>query len=225
MNIDKRFIVLEGGDFTGKTSVSNLLVSTLRDAGFTVTQTREPGGCSIAEKLRALLLSNDTSLSPISELLIFTAARLEHMKQTIIPALKRDEIVVCDRFLASTFAYQGYIKNIPASTILTSTDLIFDGFAGAYLLSQLHTILLDVPHEAIEQRRLSRGEALNRLDVVDKDLYEGQRLYYKSLPRRAPNIFKNTKFSIVDGHTGPIEETVKRIINTVRGEEYESTTR
>lgn len=102
------FITLEGGEGTGKSTQSTLLSKKLEAQSLQVTQTREPGGTASAEDIRNLLVSgNPESWSPMAEALLMSAARDNHLRQLIIPALKAGHVVICDRFMDSTWAYQG----------------------------------------------------------------------------------------------------------------------
>ena len=102
------FITFEGTDGAGKSTQAHLLAEHLRATGNAVTQTREPGGAPGAEDIRRLLVEGDPGRwSAETEMLLFTAARRDHVERTVIPALSRGEIVLCDRFVDSTRAYQG----------------------------------------------------------------------------------------------------------------------
>src|SRR5271154_3532214 len=103
-----RFITLEGGEGTGKTTQSALLVQALMQRSLAVLQTREPGGSPGAELLRGILLGGSVDWSPRAETLLHFAARAEHVAKTIQPAIQAGSWVVCDRFFDSTLAYQGY---------------------------------------------------------------------------------------------------------------------
>lgn len=112
------FITFEGGEGSGKTTQSELLYNNLKEKGFVVTRTREPGGTILAEKIRDLLLKGDKDkMSNLTELYLFAAARKDHIDNIIEPSLKNNEIVICDRFLDSTTAYQGYAGDIDLSII------------------------------------------------------------------------------------------------------------
>ena len=103
-----RFISFEGIDGSGKSTQAKLLAKTLGDLGYDVVLTREPGGSVGAEEIRALVLQGDPDRwSAESEILLFTAARRDHMEKTILPALNAGKIVICDRFADSTRMYQG----------------------------------------------------------------------------------------------------------------------
>jgi dTMP kinase len=116
---NKQFIVFEGGEGAGKTSAIAALAATLKAAGHDVLLTREPGGTPEGLALRALLLAADAPpWDRHAELLLITAARIQHVKRVIEPALRAGKTVLCDRFLASTLAYQGAGRGIPTEQIL-----------------------------------------------------------------------------------------------------------
>jgi dTMP kinase len=106
------FITVEGGEGSGKTTHSNLLKDYLIKKGYEVSLTREPGGTALAESIRSLLLKPDSNLVPLSELLLFEAARAQHMTEIILPALISGKAVICDRYTDSTVAYQGFGRNL-----------------------------------------------------------------------------------------------------------------
>lgn len=113
-----RFITLEGGEGAGKSTQQRLLAEHLRSRGRTVVTTREPGGTPAAEAIREVLLSREhEGLDERAEALLFAAARGEHVARVIRPALARDEDVVCDRYLDSSVAYQGYGRSLGANTV------------------------------------------------------------------------------------------------------------
>lgn len=113
-----RFITLEGGEGAGKSTQQRMLAEHLRSRGRTVVTTREPGGTPAAEAIREVLLSRDhEGLDERAEALLFAAARGEHVARVIRPALARDEDVVCDRYLDSSVAYQGYGRSLGANTV------------------------------------------------------------------------------------------------------------
>lgn len=106
------FITLEGGEGAGKSTVMTFLKEKLTQKGHTVIASREPGGCSLAEELRSLLLHQTKPIAAKCELFLFLAARVQHIEEVIVPALDRGAIVLCDRFSDSTIAYQGCGKNL-----------------------------------------------------------------------------------------------------------------
>jgi dTMP kinase len=133
------FIVFEGGEGAGKTSAMQALGDALTQRGRDVLLTREPGGTPEGLQLRALLLASDApAWDPMAELLLMVAARVQHVRRVIQPALAAGRIVLCDRFLGSTIAYQGAGRGLPVRFILDLHDHALDG-----LLPDL-TLLLDV---------------------------------------------------------------------------------
>ena len=112
------FITFEGGEGSGKTTQSELLYNNLKQLGLKVTRTREPGGTVLAESIREILLKGEKDkMSSLTELYLFAAARRDHIDNVIAPSLKNNEIVICDRFIDSTTAYQGYAGNIDLNLI------------------------------------------------------------------------------------------------------------
>jgi dTMP kinase len=111
------FITIEGGEGVGKSTQARRLVERLRGAGATVTQTREPGGTPVGDRIRALLLDPLAQMSPSTELLLYEASRAEITAVVIEPALARGDVVVCDRFYDSTTAYQAYGRGLDVDLI------------------------------------------------------------------------------------------------------------
>ena len=106
-------ITFEGGEGSGKTTQSQILYNTLKEKGFEVIKTREPGGTKFAETIREILVQGESNkINNISELLLFAAARADHVQKVIKECLKDNKIVICDRFTDSTLAYQGYAGNL-----------------------------------------------------------------------------------------------------------------
>lgn len=120
-----KFIVIEGCEGAGKSRQCALLSDALKDMGLSVVSTREPGGAPLAEALRSLILDPKYQPDAVTELYLYSAARRDHLNSVVFPALKEGKIVVCDRFIFSTLAYQGYgrgldldfVKRVNASTI------------------------------------------------------------------------------------------------------------
>src|SRR4051812_29605230 len=105
------FISFEGTEGSGKSTLIHHLAICLQSLGHRVIQTREPGGNPVAEKIRQILLS--MPMDPLTDLLLYEAARAQHMAETIFPALKRSEVVLCDRFTDSSLAYQAHARGLP----------------------------------------------------------------------------------------------------------------
>ncbi|MBF0627422.1 MAG: dTMP kinase [Magnetococcales bacterium] len=123
-----RFITFEGGEGAGKSTQLRLLAARLRAAGVTVVETREPGGCPMAEKLRALLVTGGPGdLDPLAECFLLLAARVEHLRTVIRPALARGAWVLCDRFSLSTLAYQGAGRGMDTGQLLAMNQWVQQG--------------------------------------------------------------------------------------------------
>ena len=135
------FITFEGMDGAGKTTQIRLLQERLEKAGERVVVTREPGGNALAEKIRALLLDPESEMDPLTEAYLYAAARAEHVRRVILPALQRGETVLCDRYLDSSLAYQGYGRGMDVDRLQQLNDFATDG-----LWPDL-TLLLDLPVE------------------------------------------------------------------------------
>ena len=102
------FITLEGPDGGGKSTQAQKLCAYLRNKGYPVVMTREPGGTKVAEKLRSILLDAGNKISPLTELFLYEAIRAQHVQELIKPALDNGKVIICERFSDATFAYQGY---------------------------------------------------------------------------------------------------------------------
>ncbi len=147
-----KFVTLEGIEGVGKSTQMRRVAAILREAGLTVTCTREPGGTELAERIRELVLARTSeSMPPAAELLLMFAARSVHLENLIRPALLRGEWVVCDRFTDATYAYQGYGRGMNLEDIETLADLVQSD------LRPDLTILLDTPVETGLARIERRG--------------------------------------------------------------------
>jgi dTMP kinase len=145
------FITFEGGDGSGKSTQARLLAERLRDEGYPVVRTFEPGGTSIGVALRELLLNARFAIKPLTELLVFEAARAENVETVIKPALRRGDIVICDRFTDSSIAYQGYGKDVPLEKIEGISKLVTNGVVPSI------TFLLDIEPRLSLQRLAEAG--------------------------------------------------------------------
>lgn len=174
------FITLEGPEGCGKTSQVPLLAAYLRKQGFDVLTTREPGGTSISEQIRAVLSNLDnTDMHPRTEILLFQASRVQLVEQVIRPHLAKGGVMICDRYADSTLAYQGYGRQHDLNMLRT---LI--AFATGDLKPDL-TLLLDVDIEEGLRRR-ARGSEWNRLDALELAFYQRVRQGYHELAQAEP---------------------------------------
>lgn len=176
------FITFEGVDGAGKTTQLRLLADFLRERGATVVETREPGGTQISEKIRTLLLdAAHKEMVPQTELLLYAAARAQHVEEVIRPALERGEIVLSDRFFDATTAYQGYGRGFEYEDILRLNEFATKG------LKPHLTFILDLPPEYIRERLEKRPEFRDRLESLDLAFYERVRNGYLVIADRYPN--------------------------------------
>lgn len=167
-----KFITLEGGEGVGKTTNLAFIQAYLKKQGLSVVVTREPGGTALAEKLRALLLENQSeAISEKTELLLMFAARAQHITNVIQPALERGNWVLCDRFTDATYAYQGGGRGIDVSLIAW-----LEQFVQVELQPDL-TLLFDAPIELGMQRAKNRG-ALDRFENEKLDFFNKVRAAY-----------------------------------------------
>ncbi|MHA7240829.1 dTMP kinase [Arthrobacter sp. TMS1-12-1] len=175
------FIALEGGDGAGKSTQAALLVEALEKDGRTVIRTREPGGTPIGEKLRSLVLEHGHGdIDARTEALMFAASRSAHVHQVIVPALERGDVVVCDRFVDSSVAYQGAGRGLGAQAVLDVNLWATDG------LRPDLTVLLDVAPEEGRSRRTRGAAAEDRLEAEPDTFHASIRSAFLDLARAEP---------------------------------------
>ena len=176
------FITLEGGEGAGKTTQGRMLAEYLESRGCKVLLTREPGGPPIAEQIRELVL--DPGYKGImhmrTELLLYAAARAQHVAEWILPALLDRQIVISDRFADATIAYQGYGRGFPVDQLQQLHEIATGG------LTPELTLLFDLPLEIGFQRVQKRGEEINRLEAEHQDFHECVRKGYLELAAQEP---------------------------------------
>lgn len=198
------FIVFEGGEGAGKSVQVKLLADRLRDAGKKVVVTREPGGTRIGEQIRAI--THDTEnvdLDPVAEAYLMAASRAQHVRETISPALEDGKMVISDRFVDSSIAYQGYGRNLGAKEIGALNEMAVNGAKPDLV------ILLDAP-PAVGLARLDKeGKEKDRLDMQQKDFYDRVHAGYLALAKNNPS-----RYVVVDA-TKSIQEVASTIWNEV----------
>ncbi len=178
------FISFEGIEGTGKSTQCRLLAGYLRQQGMGVTETAEPGGTNISLRIREILLSLDSrEMRPVTELLLYNAARVQHIEEVILPALQRGEIVVTDRFSDSTIAYQGYGRDLDLELIAS-----LDRIATDRLRPDL-TILLDIDVETGLRRNRAAGKT-DRLELEEISFHEKVRRGFINLAASEPDRVK-----------------------------------
>ncbi|HEX7381407.1 MAG TPA: dTMP kinase [Nevskiaceae bacterium] len=175
-----RFFVVEGGEGTGKSTHCAALADWLRSAGRTVTMTREPGGSPLAEALRDVFLRDwPEGVGPKTETLVVFAARDAHLRTTIVPALRAGHDVVCDRFIDSSYAYQGAGRGMPANVMQTLEHWVLDG------LQPDLTFVLDLPPGEGLRRTRHRGNE-NRFEHEQLEFLQRVRRAYLRRAERFP---------------------------------------
>lgn len=175
------FITLEGPEGSGKTSQLPALAAYLRDSGFDVVVTREPGGTAVGDQIREILMNlENISIVPRTEILLFLAARAQHVDELIRPALAEGKIVLCDRYGDSTLAYQGFGHKTDLGTLQTLLEFSTGG------LKPDLTLLVDVPVEAGMARKRENSAEWNRLDDYALAFHERVRQGYFALAEAEP---------------------------------------
>ena len=203
-----RFIVFEGGDGAGKSTQAALLSEELRKNGHTVLQTREPGGTQIGEKLRSLVLDHGQgTVDARTEALMYAAARAAHVEQVIRPALAAGTMVVCDRFVDSSLAYQGVGRELGEDAVRSINDFATGGLAPDL------TVLLDVAPAAGRSRRTTGVDgapvAEDRLESEPDEFHGRIRNAFLLFAQRAPQ-----RYLVLDA-TGTVDELAAAVSGAV----------
>lgn len=182
------FITFEGGDASGKTTQIGLLAEWLRGKGHTVLVTREPGGSDLGNELRDIVLHRRGFIAPRAEALIYAADRAHHIHEIVRPALQRGEVVLQDRYLDSSVAYQG------AGRVLDPVEVRNLSLWATEELMPEVTILLDVPAGIGAKRQASEERQYDRLEAEALDFHERVRESYVGLAHAEPE-----RFEVIDG--------------------------
>ena len=188
------FITFEGVEGCGKTTQIRLLAERLIAHGFSATLTREPGGCSIADKIRVILLDADNSdMSPLTELMLYTAARAQHVSDVIVPALNVGKVLLCDRFCDATLAYQSFGRGIDRGVIDTLNSYACQGVTPDL------SILIDCdPSVGLARARLrieaSSGPREERFELEELTFHQRVREGYQQLAAE-----ESHRFIVIEG--------------------------
>ncbi|AYB40448.1 dTMP kinase [Brevibacillus laterosporus] len=205
------FISLEGGDGAGKSTAIALLEKRVTEQGLAVLVTREPGGVDIAEQIREVILNREnTKMDGRTEALLYAAARRQHLVEKVIPALEQGKIVLCDRFIDSSLAYQGVARGLP-------TDEIFaiNQFAIQDRMPDL-TFYLDVsPEVGLARIEANSSREKNRLDLEKVSFHtrvrEGYELLITKFPERIVRINADQPIEqVVDEMLTIMQEKIKK---------------
>ena len=174
------FITFEGCEGSGKTTVSKYLYNRLKEEGYDVIYSREPGGVDIAEQIRSVILNvRNTAMDPRTEALLYAASRRQHLAEIVLPALKAGKIVLCDRFVDSSLVYQGYARGIGIDKVWELNQFAIDDCMPDM------TLYYDVDVETGLSRVRSRGE-MNRLDSENVEFHKSVRKAYQMIAEKYP---------------------------------------
>lgn len=200
-----RFITLEGGDGAGKTTQAELLSRWLEEHGRTVVRTREPGGTELGQRIREMVLHERGHVSARAEALLYAADRAHHVETVVRPALARGEVVLQDRYIDSSVAYQGVARGLGAERIRSVSDWAADG-----LLPDL-TVLLDLDVTVGRSRvAAARGDVFDRLESEAASFHENVRRAFLDAADAEPE-----RFLVVDA--GQPADTVHRAVRAAVG--------
>ena len=194
-----RFVTLEGGEGTGKSTQIKALAATLRERGLDVLETREPGGSAGAEAIRKLLL-HEQHWTPEAEALLFAAARADHVPRTIRPALEAGKWVLCDRFVDSSIAYQGGAGGLGFDAVRALHRFGSHGFLPD------RTLLLELPEG--EAARRAKGRDVEGSDLIGgrgADYHQGVARAFRTLAQAEPE-----RYRVVDA-SGTVQEVTERL--------------
>jgi dTMP kinase len=206
------FITFEGVEGSGKTTQIQRLKKYLTQKGIHCKVTREPGGCSIGEKIRKILLNpNHHDMVPTTELLLYEAARAQHVKEVIQPFLKRGGVILCDRFSDATVAYQGYGRKIDLQWINRLNHLSSQGIKPDV------TFLLDCPSDIGLKRALQRNQTLKqereeRFEREEIQFHQRVRKGYLAIAKKEPRRVK-----VIDTREGEerVFEKIRKIVDNL----------
>ena len=199
------FITFEGIDGCGKSTQLRLLASELRVRGLQVVATREPGGTTLGQRLRAALLDVQEQVDPLAELLVFAADRAHHVRTLLLPALETNQIVLSDRYADATVAYQGGGRGFEPKLIQDIVQLATGG-----LMPDL-TLLFDlsVAESAVRTRRRVASKNTDRLDSEDVEFHTRVRNAYLEIAKAEPE-----RFQVIDAR-GAVQETHQMVMDIV----------
>lgn len=200
-----KFITFEGGEGSGKSTVMKDVATRLTKEGYKLVLTREPGGTPIAEEIRNVILDKaNTKMDPRTEALLYAASRRQHLVEKIWPALERGEIVLCDRYLDSSLAYQGGARGLGVDEVLSINMFATEGeYPDLTLLFDLE------PEEGLKRIEKNKGREVNRLDLEKLEFHKKVRDNFHALAKKY-----STRYIIIDASKplSEVEDEVYKII-------------
>lgn len=200
-----KFITFEGGEGSGKSTVMKDVATRLEKEGYKLVLTREPGGTPIAEEIRNVILDKaNTKMDPRTEALLYAASRRQHLVEKIWPALERGEIVLCDRYLDSSLAYQGGARGLGVDEVLSINMFATEGeYPDLTLLFDLE------PEEGLKRIEKNKGREVNRLDLEKLEFHKKVRDNFHALAKKY-----STRYVVIDASKplNEVEDEVYKII-------------
>ena len=193
------FITFEGPEGSGKTTVSNIIEKRLEEIGYQVVHTREPGGTPIAEQIRNIILDKaNTMLDARAEALLYAASRRQHLVEKVWPALKEGKIVICDRYIDSSLAYQGGARNLGVENVLNINMFATEGTFPDM------TLLFDItPEVGLNRIAANANREVNRLDLEKIEFHKSVRNTFLELAKQ----YKD-RYVIIDA-SKPLDEVIE----------------
>lgn len=200
------FVTIEGPEGSGKSSVTKEVVKLLEQEGYEVVLTREPGGTPIAEQIRNVILDKEnTKMDGMTEALLYAASRRQHLVEKVWPLSKEGKIIISDRFLDSSLAYQGGARGLGIDKILALNQFATDGYYPEL------TLLFDLdPRIGLARIAANKGREVNRLDLEKIDFHDSVRNTFLELAKRFSD-----RFVVLDA-SKPFEEVVKDAYNAIK---------
>lgn len=208
------FIVFEGPEGSGKTTVSKIIENYLKELNIDFITTREPGGITISEKIREVILDKEnTKMDGRTEALLYAAARRQHLVEKVIPALNEGKIVLCDRFVDSSLAYQGHGRGLGMDEVMKINEFAIDGY-----MPNL-TILFDLsPEIGLERIAENSDREVNRLDLENLEFHHKVREGYLILCEKYGDRIKRIDASKMLNEV--VEDTKNIIVTLLKENQY-----
>lgn len=199
------FITVEGSEGAGKSTILQLVYKRLQQSGYSVMQTREPGGISISEQIREVILNTEnTTMDGRTEALLYAAARRQHLVEKVEPALAEGKIVLCDRFVDSSLAYQGYARGLGIDEVYRINQFAIDT-----LMPDLTLYFAVDPEVGLQRIQANSKREVNRLDLEGLEFHHKVRKGYQLVIDRFPERIKVINAS---GDIATVTEGVLRVI-------------
>lgn len=206
------FISMEGPDGSGKTLQMDLLEKALREAGYDLIRSREPGGTPIGEKIRDVILDPcNKAMDPVTEAYLYASSRSQHVKEKILPALQEGKIVLLDRFLDSSLVYQGIARGLGIEFIENINSFaVTDEKTGRKIMPDVTLMVYIDYEEGLRRKKQQEGHELDRMEQERSDFHRMVNEGYLTLAHRYPE-----RIRLIDG-VGSIEEVHERVMAAVR---------